>query len=839
MLKRIFPLAWGLLALLLAVKGAVAQSADSPQPLVDKTPRTDLYGDPLPSEAMARLGTVRLRHGDCIQTVVFSPDGKTLASLAKREEKIRLWDVATGREKGYIEGELHAMAFSADGRALTAITGQGVLGQWDLRGKKLRMLRKHSNSIFETAFSTDGSVAAAVDFDRVLLLWDAVTGEERLRLKGGTGLVPSLVLSHDGKVLASEGFSPDGATRVWDTRSGRELWRFKQAHRFVRPLALSPDGKILAASGEEEVVLYDVGDGKPIRSLAHHGPANTAAFTSDGSLLVTNPPQGISCESICLSRVADGKEIRRWTTADVIFSFAFSPDNKLLAAAGFHNTIRLFDVASGKEIHAEKGHVGPVTKVLVTADGRSVATIGADDTVRLWDAATGRPLRRFPLPNSSLDAAAVCSPDGRILATLVGAPQPAIHLWDLRTGAELRSFEVKGIFYAAIAFLPDGKTLVTSGDRGVVSVWDVATGKEVRSLRQKRDKDNEPGLPVASLTCSPDGRWLAASGGHGGLFGEAKIHLWDLTTGQGRPLHQQPAVLTSPTFSPDGKTLLVLEEPWDKRFGQNIVRLWEVESGRPRRLKLRGAGNVTAFALAPGGEVLATGEEPHRIRLWDIVTGEELRRFDGHRGEIASLAFSPDGRTLFSGSDDTTILLWDVSEIVHGRKRPTANLSPRQLGGLWRDLGGSDAARAGESIRKLIAGRQTTAFLRERLHPVVAPQAQLLTRLLADLDSADYAARERVMREFENLGEVAIPALRKALADHPSLEARRRIEQILARLPTIDIQVLRAIEALEHIGSREARQVLQTLAGGMLGVRLTEEAKQALKRLDKRSDLPP
>ena len=114
-----------------------------------------------------------------------------------------------------------------------------------------------------------------------------------------------------------------------------------------------------------------------------------------------------------------------------------------------------------------------------------------------------------------------------------------------------------------------------------------------------------------------------------------------------------------------------------------------------------------------------------------------------------------------------------------------------------------------------------------------------MARLLANLDSAEFAVRESATRELEKLGETALPGLHKALANQPSLEVRRRIEQILTRLPTIDVRLLRAVEVLEHIGSREARHVLQALADGMPGVRLTEEAKASLKRVDKRSDLRP
>jgi WD40 repeat protein len=425
------------------------------------------------------------------------------------------------------------------------------------------------------------------------------------------------------------------------------------------------------------------------------------------------------------------------------------------------------------------------------------------------------------------------------LAVLLSTAEQPIRLWDSQSGAEIRRFGGDSSF-DSVTFSADGKTLIAAGDEETLSVWDAATGKKLPPLKGKQREERGPLPPANALAVSSDGRWLAARIGFGALGksgGDAKIHLWDLATGRNRPLRRQPDILSAPTFSADSKTLAALEECFDPRFHHNVLRLWEVESALPRRLKLKGVGDVSAFALSPGGEVVATAES-RRIRLWEIAGGTELRHFDGHRGDINALAFSPDGRTLVSGNADTTALLWDVSDLVNRGKRRLVDLSPPQLDALWGDLEGEDAARAGESIWKLIAGRQTVAFLKEHLHPVSAPDARLVAGLIADLDGSDFAVRQRATRQLEKLGERAVPALRQARANHASLEMRRRIESILERQPVMDVRLLRAIEVLEHIGDREARQVLQTLADGMPGVRLTREAKASLRRLEKRPSRP-
>ncbi|MGH7224443.1 MAG: WD40 repeat domain-containing protein, partial [Gemmataceae bacterium] len=369
-----------------------------------------------------------------------------------------------------------------------------------------------------------------------------------------------------------------------------------------------------------------------------------------------------------------------------------------------------------------------------------------------------------------------------------------------------------------------GKTLVTAEDESILTVWDTSTGKQRCQMKAKDEKD--AGMRIDSLVISADGRRLAVAIGDHRI---AHVRLWDLATRRGRLLRQQPHVLRSPLFSADGKVLVVRQDPDVKDDPPPFVRLWEVESGLPRRLELKGSGAVNVFALSADGEILATGEG-RRIRLWDLLTEKEIGHFDGHRGAIKMLAFSADCRALLSGSADTTALIWDIKDLISKTKRLLTDLKRQQFDALWSNLAGGDALCAGDSLRHLILGRQTVALLKERLHPVAVPEKQRISRLLIELDSDEFTVRERATHELQKFGESAVPSLRKSLADHPSLEARRRIEDILARQPGVDLRKLRAIEVLEHIGSDEARQLLRTLAKGVPEARLTQEAKAALKR---------
>ena len=132
---------------------------------------------------------------------------------------------------------------------------------------------------------------------------------------------------------------------------------------------------------------------------------------------------------------------------------------------------------------------------------------------------------------------------------------------------------------------------------------------------------------------------------------------------------------------------------------------------------------------------------------------------------------------------------------------------------------------------------QAVALIEKRVRPVAAPDPKRLVKLLADLESDQFESRRQAESELLQLGDVAEPALRKALADDPPLDLRQRLERLLKRSEkgaTAKVQRdLRAIEVLELIGSTDARRVLQNLAGGAPHARLTREAKSASKRLGK------
>jgi hypothetical protein len=168
------------------------------------------------------------------------------------------------------------------------------------------------------------------------------------------------------------------------------------------------------------------------------------------------------------------------------------------------------------------------------------------------------------------------------------------------------------------------------------------------------------------------------------------------------------------------------------------------------------------------------------------------------------------------------------------KPQASAGLSAKDLESLWADLAGPDAARAYQVEAKLVtAPKQTVAFLQDHLRLKAPPDTKGIPGLVADLDSEDFAVREKAAEQLEKLGEAAQPALQKALAGQPSIEAKRRIQQLLDKLPDTPerLQPARALEVLERLDTREARQLVAKLADGAPDAWLTQEAKAVNRRL--------
>src|SRR5207249_2726397 len=188
--------------------------------------------------------------------------------------------------------------------------------------------------------------------------------------------------------------------------------------------------------------------------------------------------------------------------------------------------------------------------------------------------------------------------------------------------------------------------------------------------------------------------------------------------------------------------------------------------------------------------------------------------------------------------------LWSVQELLRP-DGPQDKQPPKDLDKLWEQLASDDAAAAFRAMATLAKSpKETLVFLKGRLQPVPPPDPKLIEKLVADLNSPQYNTRQKATADLEKLADLAGPAIREQLKGKPSLEMRKRLEALIDKLdgpvtlPEL-LRGLRTVEVLELIGTPEARALLEPVAKGAPGHRLTEAAQDAIRRLDKRLQTPP
>ncbi|OAI54640.1 hypothetical protein AYO44_14565 [Planctomycetaceae bacterium SCGC AG-212-F19] len=464
-------------------------------------------------------------------------------------------------------------------------------------------------------------------------------------------------------------------------------------------------------------------------------------------------------------------------------------------------------------------HEGSVDVVAFAPDGKTLAVGSRDSTITLWKLGTDREPRRLTVPVGRLVNLSF-SPDSRYLAST--GSDGHIRLWSVATGDEVRDFDQKPQVVHYGSFTPDGKTLVAGNSRGIVRRWDPLTGAEMESFQ----------IPAAvrSVACSPDGKAVAVGVSHlrsnkpDGPIAKG-LPLLDLANGT--PLRSFEGHAAQVLFTPDGRTIL----GWPD---DDMIRLWETVTGRERG---RIAGRFNAVAIAPDGKLLAGADRVEGIiRVWDLALLKEVQHFDGHDSDISALAFAPDGKTLASGSGDFTAMLWDLTAVRKKSQTPADPLTVADLETRWNFLAVDDGARAYQAITSLARGpRETPAFIRDRLQrSLIDPKR--LARLIVELDDNRFEVREKASEELAKLGNLADPALREALKRNPPLEVVRRIEALQEKLEKgvlapEQLRQLRAVEALEHMGTPEARAVLDALAAQTPATLMSQEAQAAVRRL--------
>ncbi len=651
--------------------------------------------------------------------LVFSPDGRLLATSAFRSSTIKLWETTTGRElRNLSSGTQSAsgispfIAFSRDGRMLAAAAGDNSVRIWDVAsGRELQTIASAKggtiasiSGIYCIAFTGDGRLVTMSDAIRV---WEISSGRELHSLpldsssaagfNGGEG---GAALSPDGTQLAFAAAEGTGTQiRFWDFASARESRAVALSDQDIESaeLAFAPDGHLLVAGTiEKRFKLWDVTTKGKERDLGSTSvDFGVARFSRDGRLLALS--EGYT---IRLWEVASGRELSPIKAPNSgLFSaqgrvFAgFTEDGKRLVTSGFDTPTILWEAETGKQILKLNGRTNMAYQVAFSADGNQLYSGGRTR----WDLRTGRGLRLAVTPSEN--SFSVPSPDKRLLASFTPASN-ALTILETPSGRVLQTMTpaTAGGVVQRARFSRDGSRIVTTygpdqqqmlqasghstANENLLRIWEVKTGRELQTL-------NTGSAPL-EICFSEDGNVLAVLGSMG------QVSLWDVQSGS-----RLRDLTSSPLDNLNGANMGSIRSMKPGSM-PNVADMSAMITNMMGAMSAGTMGrNITSVAFSPDGRTLATGgvesksnfdlgammagaanpkksknkppadysdlmkemkvEAIGQVQLWDTATGRELGALKGHGKGISQVTFSRDGRLLASGSTDNTIRIWDLA----------------------------------------------------------------------------------------------------------------------------------------------------------------------------------
>ena len=446
------------------------------------------------------LHTLTGHTGNC-RFVAFSNDSKRAITLGVGG-KARIWNAETGEEIALLEvphGITH-IALNPNGNQIATYNNlrDNQVRLWSWNGKSLYIL-DHAKPVQFAEFLADGSRLLTCSVET--RIWDADSGIQLIRFEDAEHIKYSS-LYPDGKRLIGSRVTMLGPQRrglgIWDTETGKRLKTLELSDRNLRSIDMTPDGKNAIVSGyQNRAAIWDLETGE--RSLAlqggHAWQIWDVEFSPDGSKAATASLD----QTARLWDAKTGKLIAVLSGHnDRVQYVTFSPSGKYVFSGSGpnHTTGRIWDATTGKPIQVLQGHTDKILHARFSKDEKRVLTGSEDNTARLWDVASGKELHQFK--HGSTITTAEFSPDEKSILTASSgvlskywttesgyrlnegsgpSNEHSAKLWNAKTGA-LRA-HMEHLAGVKASFTADGKQVITVS-KGEIVIWS-DTGKRVIS----------------------------------------------------------------------------------------------------------------------------------------------------------------------------------------------------------------------------------------------------------------------------------------------------------------------------------------------------------------------
>lgn len=573
-------------------------------------------------------------HDAHIRTLAFSPDGETLASESY-DGTIRFWDTQTGKEKNMIiHNQLPShVILSSDGKTLVN-SEFGDVFLWDIDTAKLRnrinsdLERIYSGRPYAINLSEDGTTLGQFGHSgkdkRHFFCWNLKTGEQREPFIGQfEDIIPrtvSKMLSPDGKRLVVG--KDDGTIQFWNTYTGALERTHTKNKDWIHSMAYSQDGKLFAAGdGNHTIHVWDAVTAEHIATFTTSYQAiNALAFSPDSSILASG-----THKEIHLWNLETGEHSPTFGH-EGITSLAFSPDGKILASGSEDTTIRLWDTATVSLINTLIGHSGPISSLTFRptdkfqdSKSKTLVSLSDDATALVWKIQ----------PNIDTDAVVKISP--HLVESHIIGQQLTFNI-DINKANSITAYKLTVDFDTTALRYVSSRKGDYLPENATFTVQDVYPNRVKLESASKTASEKESGS-LASITYEVlDGKDSTVSlpsvlleNGDGSLI---------------RPIVKHATV---------SKTLAKLNTPVDSTQV-------ELPKGAIARI---GKGTINDIKFSPDNSLLAVASSIG-IWLYDAFTGNELALLTDEKARTNIIAFSPNGELLVSSGIYDTLQIWNL-----------------------------------------------------------------------------------------------------------------------------------------------------------------------------------
>jgi WD40 repeat protein len=376
-----------------------------------------------------------------------------------------------------------------------------------------------------------------------------------------------------------------------------------------------------------------------IRTLEDHSSSvHGIAVTPDGKRAVSASED----ETLKVWDVESGRVLHTLKGhSSSVRGVAVTPDGKRAVSASEDQTLKVWNLESGCALHTLEGHDGWVCDVKVTLDGRW-AVSASWDALKVWDLESGRALRTLEGHFEDAHGLAV-TPNGKWAVS--ASRNNTLKVWDLETSLAVRALEGHSDLLTAVEITPDGKRAVSASEDKTLKVWDLESGRALRTLEGHTDR-------VCGVAVTPDGKRVLSASADG------TVKVWDLEGGQVlRTLEGHTGWVFGVAVTPDGERALSVA-------GDQTLKVWNIGERAGCSLALhRREGHraiVHAVAVTPDGKRAVSASWDKTLRIWDLESGRALRTLEGHSGWVTGVAVTPEGKRAVSASQDRTLRVWDL-----------------------------------------------------------------------------------------------------------------------------------------------------------------------------------